>query len=139
MGAFPIKTLTLEVGDRRPLGVGAGSLALLSGLDDGAVRRAIGANAHRLRGYPGFGAAELPALVERTRRDGYALNEGRIVAAMNAVGVVVRDGAGGPAAALSLAAIRDRTGPDRLPRLVAVLQEEARRLEAEIRSGGGQA
>jgi DNA-binding IclR family transcriptional regulator len=100
VGAFPIKTLALGVGDRRPLGVGAGSLALLSGLDDGAVRRAIGANAHGLRGYPGFGAAELPALVERTRRDGYALNEGR---------------------------------------LVAVLQKEAGRPEAEIRSGGGRA
>lgn len=80
--AFPIMTVALEVGDRRPSGVGAGSLALLPGLDAGA---------------------------------------------------------GGPAAALSLAAIRDCTGPDRPPRLVAVRQDEARRLEAEIRSGGGQA
>src|SRR5690625_1856939 len=29
-GNFPIRTLTLNVGDRRPLGVGAGSLALLA-------------------------------------------------------------------------------------------------------------
>src|SRR5690625_2180530 len=29
-GAYPIRTLTLNVGDRRPLGVGAGSLALLA-------------------------------------------------------------------------------------------------------------
>src|SRR5215208_7421692 len=33
-GTFPIKTFTLEIGMRRPLGVGTGSLAILSALQD---------------------------------------------------------------------------------------------------------
>ena len=33
-GTFPIKTFTLEVGMRRPLGVGTGSLAILSALPE---------------------------------------------------------------------------------------------------------
>ena len=37
IGDYPIKTLTLSIGDRRPLGVGAGSLALLSALSDRAA------------------------------------------------------------------------------------------------------
>ena len=37
VGDFPIRTLTLSVGDRRPLGVGAGSLALLASLSDDAI------------------------------------------------------------------------------------------------------
>src|SRR5262249_42027918 len=33
-GAFPIRTLSLNVGDRRPLGVGSGSLVLLAFLSE---------------------------------------------------------------------------------------------------------
>ena len=36
-GTFPIKTFTLEIGMRRPLGVGTGSLAILSALPEDAV------------------------------------------------------------------------------------------------------
>src|SRR5262249_36878415 len=42
-GPFPIKTLTLRVGDRRPLGVGAGSLAMLAFLPDEEVEQVIAA------------------------------------------------------------------------------------------------
>jgi DNA-binding IclR family transcriptional regulator len=37
-GTFPIKTFTLEIGMRRPLGVGTGSLAILSGLSEEEVK-----------------------------------------------------------------------------------------------------
>ena len=47
-GAFPIKALTLEVGTRRPLGVGAGGLSLLLRLSDEAVNEIVRANAKRL-------------------------------------------------------------------------------------------
>ena len=41
IGSFPIRTLTLEVGDYRPLGLGAGSLALLSALPEAEVEQVI--------------------------------------------------------------------------------------------------
>lgn len=132
VGPYPIRTLTLEIGDRRPLGVGAGSLALLSCLPDEEIARAIRLNVGWLASYPGFDDAELHALVARTRRDGYALNEGRIVAAMGAIAVVVRDRAGGPFVALSLAAIRERMAPDRLPDLAALLRQEGADLQASL-------
>ncbi|EFV86685.1 hypothetical protein HMPREF0005_05718, partial [Achromobacter xylosoxidans C54] len=40
-GDFPIKILTLEVGHRRPLGVGAGSLALLAFLPNDDIERVL--------------------------------------------------------------------------------------------------
>jgi DNA-binding IclR family transcriptional regulator len=40
-GDFPIKILTLEVGHRRPLGVGAGSLALLAFLPNEDIERVL--------------------------------------------------------------------------------------------------
>ena len=135
VGAYPIRTLTLEIGSRRPLGVGAGSLALLSGLPDVDVERATALNAEWLADFAGFAPSDLPGLVARTRRDGYAMNEGRIVEAMNAVAVAACDRAGRPFLALSLAAIRDRMGGKRLPELVRILRQEARRIE-EIHATG---
>jgi DNA-binding IclR family transcriptional regulator len=131
VGDFPIRTLTLDVGDRRPLGVGAGSLALLAGLQDSEIDAVTRQNAEWLAHFAGFGAA-LPQLVARTRRDGFALNEGRIVPAMNAVAVVARDSAGQPFVALSLAAIRDRMDPPRRAESVKLLQEQVRAVERTL-------
>ena len=39
-GSFPIRTLTLDIGDRRPLGVGSGSLAILAALSDDQIEEA---------------------------------------------------------------------------------------------------
>lgn len=125
VGAFPIRTLTLDEGDRRPLGVGAGSLALLAFLPDDEIEMIIDRNKRWLQDYAGFSPDVLRDLVARTRETGFALNEGRIVPAMQAIGVPVLAGDGRPVAALSLAAIRDRMGADRLPGLVKRLREEA--------------
>lgn len=131
VGSFPIRTLTLDQGDRRPLGVGAGSLALLAFLPDDEIETIIARNRRWLLDYAAFSPDELLRLVARTRKTRYALNEGRIVPAMQAVGVPVLARSGRPVAALSLAAIRDRMGADRLPDLVRRLREEAEVL-AEI-------
>ncbi len=132
VGEFPIKTLTLDVGDRRPLGVGAGSLALLAASPDGDIETYISAGASLLERFPGFDRSTLHRLVARTRRDGYAWNEGRIVAGMVAVGVAVRDRTKRPVAALSVAAITGRMAPPRRRTIVEWLHEEARAVEAKL-------
>ncbi|WP_438590980.1 hypothetical protein, partial [Klebsiella oxytoca] len=70
---------TLDVRDRRPLGVGAGSLALLAAMSDGEIDAILRQNENWLRDFQAFDRDSLQALVARTRTDGYALNEGRIV------------------------------------------------------------
>lgn len=134
IGRFPIRTLTLDVGDRRPLGVGAGSLALLATLGDAEIAQVLARNVLWLKDFDGFTADALHRLVERTRADGYAFNDGLIVPAMNAVGVAVRDADGRPLFALSLAAIRDRMTPDRRAELVNHLKREAAEIERRLPS-----
>jgi DNA-binding IclR family transcriptional regulator len=124
-GRYPIKTLTLAVGDRRPLGIGAGSLALLAALPDAEVERVITANAGRLRPYAAFSPTRLRELVERTRAEGCATNPGMVLPGMMAVGVPVCTGGGRVAGALSIAAIEGRMQPERRAQLVAWLKEEA--------------
>jgi DNA-binding IclR family transcriptional regulator len=134
VGEFPIRTLTLSVGDRRPLGVGAGSLALLAALADDVIDKTLKRNEAWLKDFRGFSAGHLRKLVERTRKDGYAINEGGIVPGMNAVGIAVVDETGLPLAALSVAAIKDRMGKSRILELADVLGVESRSLAAMMRA-----
>ncbi len=124
-GSFPIRTLTLDVGDRRPLGVGAGSLALLAFEGDAEVARVVNANRGARLRYDGFDDATMDHLVRATRDRGFAFNDGRIVSAMNAIGVPVRDEDGRVLAALSIAAIRERMEGARLEECLGLLKREA--------------
>ena len=131
-GSFPIRTLTLDVGDRRPLGIGAGALALLAFENEAEIARVMRANAHARRNYAAFDDATLHTLITQARAQGYAFNDGNIVSAMSAIGVPVMDDAGRVLAALSIAAIRERFAGKRLAERVALLQAEARELAGAL-------
>jgi DNA-binding IclR family transcriptional regulator len=131
-GAFPIKTLTLSIGDRRPLGIGAGSLAMLAALTDEDVALALDANAARLLPYRAFDASTIWELVEATRRNGYAWNDGRVVPGMHAIGISVLGTNGAPIGALSVAAIESRMIGERREHIVGWLRTEVTALEARL-------
>src|SRR4051794_10138576 len=91
-GAFPIKIFSLNVGDRRPLGAGAGGLAILSALPDAEMRRIIRVNEPLISRSGKHGGAESKLLVavKKTQRDGYAVHDGE-VAHVRALGVGIKD------------------------------------------------
>lgn len=128
VGAFPIRTLSLDAGHVRPLGVGSGSLALLAFLPDHEIAAILDRNQGWLAKYPSYSRKALLADVAETRRRGYSLVDGRIVPGMNAVGVPVLDAHGQPVAALSLAAIASRVSGARIGQLARLLTQEAARL-----------
>ncbi len=131
-GAYPIRSLTLSVGDRRPLGVGAGSMALLAFEPQAEIDRIIAANREARRPFAAYGDEALRAMVAEARARGFAFNDGHIVSAMNAVAVPVIDGQGRIAAALSIAAIRERMTSPRIEELVTLLKIEAAQLGTMI-------
>lgn len=139
VGAFPIRTLSLEAGDRRPLGVGSGSLALLAFLPDAEAEAIIEGNRRWLADYPAFQPDALRKMVAETRRYGFSFIDGRLVPGMNAIGVPVPDADGRPVAALSVAAIAERLRGDRIPEVVRLLQSEATELAALMASTFGKA
>jgi len=129
VGPFPIRVLTLEVGGRRPLGLGAGGLAILAALPDeernemtGTVRPLIGSQWD-------FSEDSLDRSIERTRRNGFAVIRNRITAGTTAVAVHVSDNLGRPIAALTLAAVNARMGDARIERMHALLKDAARNIE----------
>lgn len=132
-GFGEIRNNALAVGDRHPLGVGAGSLAILSALEDGEVDQTIEVNTEIMsRRYPRITADLMHSIVDRTRREGYALNEGLVAPGSWAVAVIINVPGRGPTAALSVASIEPRLSGARRDELVAVMKKEASVIEAAL-------
>ncbi|HEY0297519.1 MAG TPA: IclR family transcriptional regulator [Bordetella sp.] len=129
-GDYPLKTYVLMPGDRHPLGVGAGSLAILSALSDDEVEECLRANAALLEErYPNYSPGFLREQVAESRERGYAVNRGRVVAGSWGLGVPLRDAAGRVLGALSIAAVESRLDAERQPQLARLLWREAQRLQ----------
>jgi DNA-binding IclR family transcriptional regulator len=129
-GSFPIKVLTLHVGDRRPLGIGAGSLALLAFLPDGEVDRILDQHAAARAAFP-FDDVQIRQMIAAARRQGYAYNDVHVfkgmetITDMAGVGVPIMASDGTPVAALHLTAITRRLDQPRRDNIVAVMRQEA--------------
>ena len=130
-GTYPVRTHALQTGDQHPLGVGAGSLAILAALPDDDVDRVIAANEPALLArYPGFAPDAMRVDITETRERGFSLNPGRLVASSWGVGRAFRYPDGRVAGAFSLAAIDSRMAPARQAELSVLLAREAARIEA---------
>jgi DNA-binding IclR family transcriptional regulator len=131
-GSYPIRAITIEVGTRRPLGAGAGGLAILAALDSRESARLVEALAPRLHAFPNTSTAQVLKAVEAARRTGYAFSDEQVVTGVRGVSVCIRNAAGAPIAAVGIAAIRERLRSERVQCLVEQLRTEAFRIESEI-------
>lgn len=132
-GTYPVRTHALQAGFEHPLGVGAGSLAMLAALPDDEVDAALAANAEvLLEKYPMLPIDRIRQDVETTRRKGYALNPGLIFANSWGVGVVLKTPENRIAGALSIAAIDSRMQEARQGELAGYLLQEARLVEGKL-------
>ena len=132
-GTFPIKTFTLEIGMRRPLGVGTGSLAILSALSEEEVRHVVTANAPRLPEY-GLTPTSLLAQVKSAQKRGYAVREMPSLAGVRSIGQAVHNQSGVAFAALSVSAISSRMNEKRIAELATMLRNETRLVEKQVAS-----
>jgi DNA-binding IclR family transcriptional regulator len=133
-GTFPIKTFTLEIGMRRPLGVGTGSLAILSALPEEEIRGVIVNNSPRLPEY-GLNPNSLLAQVKRAQKLGYAVREMPSLAGVRSIGQALHNQSGVPFAALSVSAISSRMNERRVGDLASMLRNEGRLIEKQLTSG----
>jgi DNA-binding IclR family transcriptional regulator len=133
-GSYPIRVKALAAGDRHPLGVGAGSLAMLAAMTDAQIETSIAISLADglLERYPNYSPARLRELVRETRVNGFALNPGMMLAGCWAIGVAIHDVNKGPVGALSIAAIEYRMSKERQRELVPLLQAEAREMERRL-------
>ncbi|MBB3018152.1 DNA-binding IclR family transcriptional regulator [Microvirga lupini] len=133
-GTYPVRTHALQVGNQHPLGVGAGSLAMLASLEENEVETILAANRKVLETqYTYYSAEQIRDDIAAARRQGYALNPGRIVAGSWGLGLAIRFPDGRVAGALSLAAIDSRMSAERQPELIRYLRTEVESVERKLR------
>jgi DNA-binding IclR family transcriptional regulator len=128
-GSFEIRATPVEIGNRRPLGVGSGALAVLASLPSEEVDAVLARNASRYRRY-GMTSERVRASVEATRARGFAVTSGRIVARFRGVAVSIGNGVGGVPVALSIIAIEERLDVRRIEKVVSLLQREEKALRS---------
>ena len=136
LGDYPIKSLALDVGIRRPLGVGAGGLAILCALPPDEAESIIEANAPRYEKYGFVTAPYLREAIRVGRDKGYAFLDSVVTPGTAAIGIAFP--ADNPIAALSVAAISGRLESHRRDEVARLMRPQIRAIcEAMARQAAG--
>lgn len=136
-GSFPIKALVLDVGRRRPLTVGGGSLAILSALSEAEVQRICAINDTRSKErFPRYSAEELQRDLAEARARGYVIKDALEIPGVRTVAVPIRQTDGTPAGAISVTAIAARLDHNRSALIAGYISDAVAQIEAEL-SGRG--
>ncbi len=131
-GPYPIRTFTGDIGGRVALGVGQGGLAILAFLPDEERDEVIRYNLPRLKDFHHYDEVTLRAEIDNVRSLGYAGRNTGVLDGMAGLAVPILDRNGHAVAALSVATISDRLGPQRMPTVVELLKREAKAVGGRI-------
>lgn len=120
-GIYPIKALPLHVGIRRPLGVGAGGLAILAAMDARQAGDIIRSNRPRYPAYGGINETYLAEAITESRTRGWAIVANKATPGMTAIGAAIFNPSREPVGAISISAIASRMTGDRQRSLARML------------------
>lgn len=129
---------TLEIGAHRPLGIGAGSLAILMALPDAEIETIVSANSKRLAAFGNVNAPTLLQIVRASQKAGYAIHDGRLIRGISGVGLLIRNSAGTPLGAISVSVVADSILPVRVQEILPLLRKEVRVIQNLLYEAKGQ-
>ncbi|UFH51206.1 IclR family transcriptional regulator [Pseudomonas sp. KNUC1026] len=124
LGSFPIKVMSIDIGTRRPLGVGVAGVVLLCAMADEEVDDLLGLDRARLDAC-NLTRDEIKARVSTAQALGYAYAEHGVTQGTAALSVPVRGASGDIVAALSVAAVASHLPPGKVPEAATILAEQA--------------
>ena len=124
IGDFPVQVLSVPIGHRQPLGVGAAGLAYLAALPPAEASAVIERSADSLQAYGRMTTAAMRRLVESARTRGWAVVGNAAVQGVLGVGVALLDGRGRPRLAISVSSLIDRMPPARQRAIAALIRGE---------------
>ncbi|WP_233168228.1 IclR family transcriptional regulator [Xylophilus sp. ASV27] len=130
-GSYPIKVLSIEIGARRPLGVGVSGLVLLAGLPFDEAQAVVRRNARRLRALR-LEPAQLLQRAALARVRGHAYAAPGVVPGTCALAVPICTADGRTVAGLAVTAIRDRLTGEQVPRIAQAMGEHAQRIARQL-------
>lgn len=132
-GAYPIHASTIEVGSRRPLGAGSGSLAILAWMEKDEIELALVNLEKRLDTFPGITIKAIRREITAARKRGYTVLVDVVVNRMGAIGKPIFGLDGRPVGAISISALSERV-LEREKHLAQWIGEETALIERALRS-----
>lgn len=132
-GPGTLRVVTLQTGSRRPLGLGAGGLAILAALDQKESDEVLSVVMGSIETEWRFSETELRESLIKARAQGYAMIANRITAGVTAFGKPFRDGLGQVFGAVTVAGLNSRMTPKRIDLLHAGLTNAAATIEKALR------
>jgi DNA-binding IclR family transcriptional regulator len=134
-GSTYIRAMPIEVGQRLPLGIGAGSLAILASMEDDEIEQVLVSNGSRLQVFPRENA-QADAVMDRVRtarRQGYAVSSGTVASGLVGVGMPVLPRRGLLQLAVSVSAVADVMDPGEAKQIATQIDAAIKRRLASPR------
>ena len=133
-GEYVIQTLTQNVGNPIPLGIGSAGVAILAAMPDAEAAAVLHANAAR---YAAFNkdAGAIAASLARARAEGRVVTRDWTIEGVSAIAMPVRPPNRDAVAAIAVNMTTARMTPARLEDISALLREEIAGIERALRRG----
>lgn len=132
-GPTTMRVTALQIGSRRPLGLGAGGLAILAALPEDEAREVLAAVSTAIQSEWHFPETILSESLQAARARGLAVIENRINPGVTAIGRSFRDSLGHVFGAITVAGSSARMTWDRAAAIEGSLREAAQAVEKALR------
>lgn len=132
-GPTTVRVVTLQIGSRRPLGLGAGGLAMLAALPRDEQERVLERVGPKIEAQWGFPVSLLMESLGTARTQGCALIRNRVNPGVTAIGSPFVDSLGQVLGAVTIAATNARMEAARLDTLQRLLQAASLEIGATLR------
>lgn len=132
-GPTTVRVVTLQIGSRRPLGLGAGGLAILAALPKEEGDEIFDAVSPVIERDWRFPAPLLRQSLEQARAQGWASISNRITPGVTAIGKSFGDSLGQVFGAVTVAGLNPRMTPERIEMHITRLRSAARSIERALR------
>lgn len=124
VGTYPIQALTIPVGNRQPLGVGAGGLAMLSEKKDEEIDAHLEKIRKDLKKYNQLSIKKMRRLIADSRKNKFAIIGNYAALNVTGIGVAVKNQTGKIIGGISVATINQRLSSDHAALIKKVLRDE---------------
>jgi DNA-binding IclR family transcriptional regulator len=132
IGTTPARTMPLDVGMPRPLGVGASGLAILGALPDREAQHFIENNALRLRQH-NVRPEWLFLQIAKARKNGYAYSRGYGPPRLSGIGMPLRDGSNRCIGAISVTNVAECMTSEHRSSVLITLRDELAGVNKRLR------
>jgi DNA-binding IclR family transcriptional regulator len=131
-GTYVIDSLTGHIGGQIPMGVGPASQAILAFLPNSEADVILTTNAPLYKPFAALTIQSIKDNLARIRSDGYALDEGDLVAGISAIAIPILPPGRDAIAAIAINLTSARLSEKRIPELFTLLKKEVGEIEAQL-------